>query len=57
MVESRCSTSFPAKAFESLRVLREILREKLKSDKATEFGVLRFVHHTHAATASFSTMR
>src|SRR6266851_6770636 len=51
MVESRRSASFPAKAFESLRVLREILREKLQSDKATEFRVLGLVNYTHPATA------
>src|SRR5713101_4029166 len=49
MVQGGSSTSLPAKAFERLWVFGYILRQELQSDKATEFGVLGLVHHTHPA--------
>src|SRR5712692_3234349 len=49
MVQGGGSTSLPAKAFERLWVFGYILRQELQSDKATEFGVLGLVHHTHPA--------
>ena len=51
VVEGRCGSCFPPKAFERLRVSGYIFREKLEGDKATKVGVLGFVDHTHPAAA------
>jgi hypothetical protein len=51
VVESGCSASLTTKSFESLRVLSYILRQEFQGDKATEFGILGLVDHTHPTTA------
>jgi hypothetical protein len=51
MVQSGSSTGFPAESFEGLRILGYVLRQKLQSDKATQFGVFSLIDHTHPTTA------
>src|ERR1700680_1440213 len=51
MIQGRCGTSFPAEAFERLRVSGNIFRQELQGDEATWFGVLSFIHHAHPTTA------
>jgi hypothetical protein len=34
-------------AFQYSRVFRDVLRQEIQRDKATEFRVLGLVHHTH----------
>ncbi len=51
MVEGRRGTRLPAKAFQHLRVFCNVFRQELQSDKATEFGVLGLIDHTHPAAA------
>jgi hypothetical protein len=51
VVEGRGSFGFATEAFERLAVGREFLGKKFEGDEAIEAGVLRFVNHTHAATA------
>src|SRR5208283_4721248 len=53
MVEGGGGAGFAAKTLEGLRILGEVVGEKLKSDEATEFGVFSFVDHAHAAAAMF----
>ena len=48
-----CRTRLPPTAFERLRVAGEFIRQKLQSDKASEFNVLGLIDDTHPATAQF----
>ena len=51
MVQSGRRTRFPAEALQRLRVFGNIVRQELQSDKASEFGILGLVHHTHPTAA------
>jgi hypothetical protein len=53
MVEGGSSTGFATETFQRLWVLRDIVGEKFKRDKATKRGVLRSVDDTHAPAAEF----
>src|SRR5690242_756132 len=53
MIKSGSSTSFAAEAFERLWIARDVIWEKLERDEASEFDVLGFVNHAHAAAAQF----
>ena len=53
VVESGGGARFAAKAFESLRVAGQIIREELEGDEAAQFGVLSLVDHAHASAAKF----
>jgi hypothetical protein len=53
MVQGGGRAGFAAKSFQGLRVLRQILRQKLQSDEAAQHGVFRFVDHAHSTTAEF----
>src|SRR5579863_2393136 len=51
VVESRGGFGFAAETLEGLAVGRELVGEKFEGDEAIEAGILRFVNHTHTATA------
>ena len=51
MAQGRGGARLSAKAFQRVRVFCNILRQELQRDRATEFGVLGLVDHTHPATA------
>ena len=51
MIQGRSSASFPAKALQSLWILRGVVRKKLECDEAAEQRVFGLVHHSHATTA------
>src|ERR1700736_2474114 len=51
VVQRGGSSGLALKTGKHLRVFSYIIGEKLQSDKATEFDVLRLVHHTHTTTA------
>jgi len=53
MVERGCGTGFTPKTFQGLRIAGQYVRQKLEGDETAQFEVLRFVDHTHAATAEF----
>jgi hypothetical protein len=43
--------SFPAEAFERLRVSGNLFRQELQGDEATQIRFLGLVHDTHPAAA------
>ena len=49
MIESGRRTRLPAKAFQCLRVSRQLLGQEFERDEAAKLGVLRLVDHTHPA--------
>src|SRR6202049_1814139 len=49
MIQGRRGTSFPAEAFERLRVSGNICRQELQGDAATKLCVVGLIHNTHAA--------
>ena len=49
MVEGGGGAGFATEALQSLRVLRDIVRQELEGDKAAERGVFGLVDHAHAA--------
>src|SRR5580700_584354 len=51
MIQSRRSASLAAEAFQSVRLLRHIVRKKFKGDEAAKLGVLGLVDNTHTAAA------
>ena len=51
MTQSRGGSCLSPKALERLRVSGYIFREKLESDKATEFDVFGLVDDSHTAAA------
>src|SRR5882672_7864408 len=53
MVEGGSGMGFAAKAFESLRVLQHVIRQKFQGDGAVEAGVQGLVDHTHSASTEF----
>jgi hypothetical protein len=53
VIERGCCTSFATKTFQSLRVLRCILREKFEGDKSAEGNVFCLVHHAHPTATQF----
>ena len=53
MVQRRSSTRFAPETLQRLRVLRDIVGEKLEGDKAAKVSVLGLVDDTHAAAAEF----
>ncbi len=52
MIERRCGASFALEAFQSLRIVGNLVWKKLESDEATELEVFRFKYHTHATAAN-----
>src|SRR5215469_13302947 len=48
MVQRRRSVGLSLKAFEGLLVTREVQRQKLECDQASQLSVFRFVHNAHA---------
>ena len=50
MVQGRCRAGFAPEPFQRVRVGHHFLGKKLEGNKASEFGVLSLVHHTHPAT-------
>ena len=53
MVQRRCCASLTAKAFESLCVPRQIIRQEFQRDEAAQFAVFRLIHHAHPAASEF----
>src|ERR1700674_1539738 len=51
MIQGRRGTSFPAKAFQRLRISRQFIGQELEGDKAAKLGILGLVHHAHPAAA------
>src|SRR5262249_47994438 len=51
VVESGSCPSLTSEAFQCLRVLRYIVRQKLECNEAMQAGVLGLVDHTHSAAA------
>src|SRR5262244_3866962 len=50
MVHRRSGTSLASETFKSLWGIRQVFGQELQGDKATKFGVLGPVHHTHSTT-------
>ena len=57
MVERRRRARLAAKALQGLRVVGELVRQKLQSDKAAELDVLRLVNDSHATAAELLQTR
>ncbi len=53
VVQRGSGAGFAAKAFESLRILRNVFGEEFERDKATEGGVFGLVNNAHPAAAQF----
>ena len=51
MIESGRRTRLPAKAFQGLRVPRQVIGQEFEGDEAAKVGVFSFVNHPHAAPA------
>src|SRR5215831_16936692 len=54
MIQSRRGLGFPLKAVEGLRILDDLLGEKLQGNGAPEPQVLGFVNDPHASAAQFA---
>jgi hypothetical protein len=50
MVQCRSGFGFAPKTFQRLRIARQIVRQKLKRDEASQAGIFGPVDHTHPAT-------
>src|SRR5713101_744216 len=48
MVQGRCCAGLPAEAFQNLRVLGNVVRQKFQGDETTEHRILGLVDDTHA---------
>jgi hypothetical protein len=53
MVQGRGSPRFPAETLQSLRVLRDLQRQKLQRNETTELGIFSLIDNSHPATAKF----
>jgi hypothetical protein len=53
MIQSGSSFSLASKTLESLRIVRDVLRQKFQGNEAIEPRVLGFVNHTHTTAAKF----
>jgi hypothetical protein len=53
VIQGRRGLRLTLEAGQSLRILGNIVREELQSDKTVELYVLGLVHHTHPAAAEF----
>src|SRR5260370_20684911 len=51
MVQGRCCAGLPAEAFQNLRVLGNVVRQKFQGDETTEHRILCLVDDTHAPAA------
>jgi hypothetical protein len=51
MIECGCSAGFAPETFQSLRVLRDVVRQKLQRDEAAQVLVFGFIDNPHPATA------
>src|SRR6202049_4716408 len=51
MVQGRCCAGLPAEAFQNLRVLGNVVRQKFQGDETTEHRILGLVDDTHAPAA------
>src|SRR5215469_7603226 len=51
MVQSGGGFRFPAKAFDSVRIVGDFIWQEFQCDEAVETGVLGFIDNTHATTA------
>jgi hypothetical protein len=51
MIERRSGSRFPLEAIDSRGVVREIRREELERDLASQAEVLGAINHAHAAPA------
>ena len=54
MTERRGGASFALEAFQSLRIVGNIVWKKLESNEATELEVFRLIYHTHATAADLA---
>ena len=54
VIQGRGGARFTAKAFDGLRVLRNIVGQEFQGDVAAETRVFGFVDHAHATAAEFS---
>ena len=54
MVQGGGGTRLAAETFQRLRVLGDVVRQKLERDKAAEASVLGFVHDAHTAAAELA---
>ena len=54
MVQGRSGFGFAPKTFQRLRVARQIVRQKLKRDEASQAGIFGLVDHTHTAATELS---
>ncbi len=53
MVQCRRRARLAAKSLQSLRIARQLVRQKLQRDKSPELGVLGLINNTHSAAAEF----
>src|ERR1700693_5586270 len=51
VVQSGSGAGFTAKKLERLGIVRDVVGQKLQSDKATQGGVFGAIHHPHPAAA------
>jgi hypothetical protein len=57
MIEGRSRSSLALESTQTLRIVCNILGEKLEGDEKVEADVLCFVHDTHPAASQLSRMR
>jgi hypothetical protein len=48
MIQGRGSAGFTAEAFEGLRIVGDIVREKLQSNKTAELSIFSLIDNAHA---------
>src|SRR5260370_37594602 len=53
MIKGGSGAGFAAETLQCLRILRDIVGEKLKRDKSAERDIFGLVNHAHAAAAEF----
>jgi hypothetical protein len=57
MIQRRCRARLSAEAFQSMGILRDIIREELQRDEAGQFGIFGLVDYTQPPPPSFSPMQ
>jgi hypothetical protein len=53
VIQGRGRTRFTAETLQGLRILSNIIGQKLEGNEAAKFGVFRLINHAHATTAEF----
>ena len=54
MVQGRSGARLATETFQGLRILRDLVRQELERDEATQVRILGLVHHAHTAAAELA---